>query len=185
MADPIEQDPGGSVLPEAETPLDAAAQLDAIEAALLAPDVFGDLGGLAEPTLEVTEPQPVGRAWAWDFDANRFVTGAGGTPLVIRGQAALQQRLTKLLLTARGAHPIYTEGFGVDEPFYPIGRSMVEALGSDFASRIEEALLYDPKVLAVENMEFEADADDDQAIVGSFTVRTDDDQVFGFRARLA
>jgi hypothetical protein len=69
--------------------------------------------------LIVTEepPTPVGRSWAYDFAGKTMLRTAGSSgPLVTHDDETLRQWIEHTLRVARGAHPIYSDDYGLDLP---------------------------------------------------------------------
>jgi hypothetical protein len=153
------------LLPVQEEPLpadDAFARLES-EAAVSTPD-----------DLFVTEEEkpPIGRSWAYDFAAGRFIRSPQARgPLAISGSSTLEQWVEKCMRTARGAHPVH-ENFGMEGPGDFIGVSVDEFPLDEFRDRVTEALLRHPRI--DDTTDWSTDYDDDEEyVVVSFSVVTD------------
>lgn len=123
------------------------------------------LGGEIAPAAS-DEPAPIGRSWAFDFGEGQFARGGGQSPIVVTGEGSLRMWVLKALHTARLAHPIYTDQYGVELPFDLIGgRVTPEAIGR-YAAAITDALLVHDRISAVEDFAFSHDPDGDGLEVG-------------------
>lgn len=126
--------------------------------------------------LIVTEPAPapVGRSWAFDFSAGRFVTAPGEAgPARTYGEETFRQWCEKALMTARGAHPIHPAGYGF------IGREdliggPVESPPLDLENRIADTLMFHPRATGITDFGVYYEADDEYLAV-EFTVLTDNE----------
>ena len=107
--DPAEQEVVGSFLPVEDEPPSAEEELArADEEAESFPE---------SDDLIATEPErlPIARSWAFDFERGRFERGlAAQGPTESRGVMTLRYWIEKCLRTARGAHPIHPEDYGID-----------------------------------------------------------------------
>jgi hypothetical protein len=95
--------------------------------------------------------------------------------LETRGISTLQGWIEKCLRTARGAHPIHPEDYGIEMPDNAIGRA--HDFDTDLELRIREALQFHPRIADVTDFVREDDPDD-EFITVSFTVVLDDDSSF-------
>lgn len=146
---------------------DATADLDAAEAsALEASDV---LFPAEDP------PEPFGRTPKFDFEAGRMVK-AGGEPIWVTGLDALEQWCLMAIYSARYAHAVFTDEFGMEEPDSPLGLAEEAALVevTDWGARMTEALLVHDRIAAVED--FSARIEDDVIYIDRFDVVTDEDE---------
>jgi hypothetical protein len=147
---------------------DAVSPADALKAAAAS--------AVDEPTGEVVPepPQPLGMSWAFDWDRGRFIR-QGNAPAEVRGLDALREWCLMTVNSARFAHTVFSDEFGVDRPDDLIGELDVDEMVSDFEERIREALLVHDRIAGVED--FEADWDPETGIltISEFDVLTDDD----------
>lgn len=145
MADPAEvplQDAGGPLLPIDGEPLTPEEQIDLLDERLDQAD-----------TVVVAEdaPPPIGKSWAFDFTSG-FVPAPAGGPLEEQGLAAIRTLVEKAIRTARGAHPIYSDDYGIDFPYEVIGKQANAPEIVLLRQAIEEAALSaHPRVNAVTN----------------------------------
>lgn len=161
-------------LVEADEPLDAGEALRRVEAAEDEFDAEDPLD-LSEPlddsdllAIEDEVPPPPGKSYAFDFSRQAFMRrGSGVMPTY--GMDTLRQRLQKILVQPRDAAPVAPDGYGLENAGAPYGLQSEELAASDLQRRIEEALLFDPLVAAVEDFELEVEPTSDVALV-SFTV---------------
>lgn len=163
---------GSSFLPEDSFPedLDPSSTLEVLDERLRDPST-------APPDLIVTEDQaaPLGRSWAFDFASKRFVQRSAGVAQT-RGLGTLRQWIEKCLRTDRGAHPIHPDDYGMERPFDLIGQSLASASADDLQARIEDALVFHPQIVAVQDLTLDYDPDD-YVLQVSFTVVLTDDQL--------
>lgn len=128
--------------------------------------------GLADDTGAAVQ-QPFGRGWAFDFEAGEFVLG-GTSPRGVSGIDQLTVWIEKALRTYRSAHPIYSDDFGMEEPFAPIGHQLDAALIGSWAQHAAEALKVHDRITDVTGFSFTADPLSN-TLSASFTVVTDEE----------
>ena len=75
------------------------------------------------PVVDLADPpvQPLGRGWALDFTINQFVKN-GISPALVYDTDELNVWIEKAMRTARLAYPIYTDDYGMEDPFRLIGQ---------------------------------------------------------------
>lgn len=158
-------------LPEPQYPddLDPEATLDVLDQRLIDPT-------LAPPDLLVTDapPPPFGRSWAFDFQASQFVQNISGVAQTY-GLISLRGWIEKCLRTDRGAHPIYSDDFGIERPFDIIGMQLADVNPDDLEQRIRDALTKHPSIVEIEQFEM-LYSSDDELITVSFVVQLIDQQ---------
>jgi phage baseplate assembly protein W len=120
-------------------------------------------------------PLPFGRGWDFDFEIGRFVR-VGAAPKPVRGVVQLQLWIEKVLRTARFAHPIYSDSFGVQMPDL-YGQPFDPGIAAQLASAYTEALLVHDRIADVTDFTFAAE---DEALYVSFRVVTDEDEDLEF-----
>jgi hypothetical protein len=122
------------------------------------------------------EKPPPGRSWAFDFRQGTFFPGIGRShgPLETRGLQTLQGWIEKCLNTDRGAHTIHPPDYGMERPFDTIGRSQREAMASDYAQRVRDALTFHPRIVDVTDFSAEVAPDSDW-LLANFHVVLDDE----------
>jgi hypothetical protein len=154
-------------LPEAEEPISPEDALAEMEQALLDEPAEADL-------VVTEEPPPLGRSWAFDWQRRNFARGPGHRgPQPTRGEATLQQWIVKALRTARDAHPVSPDGYGVSQASV---EGMVGGAGGvvppDLEQRVTEALLEHPRITDVSGFAYDHDPNSDWLAV-SFSYELD------------
>lgn len=113
-------------------------------------------GALAEPgdivPLVAVEQTPLGMSWLFNFETGRF-DRAGGSPVPVYGLDALKQRCLMAIYSARYAHAVFSDEFGMEKPDELIGEVSVAELIADYEQHFTEALLRVEGVAAVENFD--------------------------------
>lgn len=156
-------------LPIEDEPLDAEAAANELERQL-EDDSFSDTDLVVEE-----ERAPIGRSWAFDFGRNSFVVGhKAKSPLETHGIETLRGWVLKCLFTARGAHAIHPDGYGLVQPFDLIGEPVLTAPAADMEERIRDALTFHPRITDVTDFIVDVDPDEEYVEV-SFTVELDDE----------
>lgn len=120
------------------------------------------------------EPTPFGRGWAFDFDTGQFRRGGGG-PLGVSGYDQLVMWVQKTMRTARSTHAIYTDNFGVDNPFDLIGKPFTSSGAGRYTEALRDALLAHDRISAVEDVTFDGSPDSSVVYV-SLTIVTDEEE---------
>lgn len=128
---------------------------------------------IANPDPDV--PAPYGRGWAFDFARNDFAM-QGQAPAGISGVEQLVVWAEKALRTHRSTHPIYSDDFGHEDPFEPIGRQVDSGLLGAWAQRTKDALKVHDRVTDVTDFTFDSDPLSTTISV-SFSVVTDDEEI--------
>jgi hypothetical protein len=116
-------------------------------------------------------PIPFGKSWRFDFIAGQFIRD-GSAPQATYELDSLIMWIEKTARTARYAHPIYSDQYGVEEPYGLIGQQADDALLSAYEDGLTEALLVHDRIVAVEGFGFSQDPFD-EALYASFTVVVD------------
>lgn len=129
------------------------------------------------PDLVVTDTpaDPLGRSWAFDFGKNRFVTRASGVAAT-HGLGTLKTWVEKTLRTARGAHPIHSDDYGMERPFDVIGMPLSMISSQDIEQRVLDAILLHPLITGLSDFHMDYDPLDTILNV-SFTVLLEDDVI--------
>lgn len=177
----------GSPFPESQS-LDAGVLLPAQEEPLPADDAFTRFeenidaqSDTADLVVVEEDPPPLGRSWAYDFDSRQFVAAPGAHgPLAIRGLSTLEQWVTKALQTARGAHPIYSDAYGIDLPADFFSGPVVAFPDDLFLDRVRTALLRHPRIVDVDSFAF-THLPTEEYVAVSFTVHTGQGENFNFQ----
>lgn len=137
---------------------------------LISPDLA--LDAALAPVVDV-DPEaeiPLGRGWRFDFLAGQFVKD-GARPQVTYELDTLITWVEKTCRTARYAHPIYSDGYGVDGGEI-IGFQINDELLTGYQEAIADALIAHDRIVAVEDFSFNQDPFD-EALYASFTVVLD------------
>lgn len=115
--------------------------------------------------------RPFGRGWAFDHQQGEFVMH-GSSPAVVSGLTQLTVWIEKTLRTARFAHVIYTDEYGVDNPWEGIGFPFSSRIGARIAKNVTDALTVHDRITAVQDFQF--DGVGTSQLFVSFSVITDD-----------
>lgn len=138
-------------------------------------------GALSAPlsTIPVTpEPeQPLGRTWIFDFEAGQFAR-AGGSPAETNGLGAVEQWCQMAIKSARFAHPVFSQEFGMEEPDSIIGEFALGEALAEWEANLIEALLVHERITTVENFDLLWDPSTGILTINSFDVITDEDEAF-------
>lgn len=111
-----------------------------------------------ETIAEQTQELPTPKEYAWDFENNDFIL-KDGRFVVVEGLEAIKIWIYKTLQTPRFRYAIYSDDYGHD---------LEDLIGSDFSkSAIEsevkrmiyEALMVNPYIEGIENIEVTFDGD--------------------------
>lgn len=137
-------------------------------------------GAVAEPGAIIPEPTdaptPFGRSWAFDFEKGRFIR-AGSSPIPTAGFASLQQWILMMAHSARYAHRVFSDDFGIEHPTDGIGELRAAELVSDYEQRLREGLLVHERVTGLENFDAAYDPSTGVLTIAYFEVVTDEEEV--------
>lgn len=148
--------------------LDADTALDSAEASVL-----DDPLALSEPE---SPPIPYGRTPAFDFDTGRFVrVGDGATPWV-HGRDALRQWFGAMLATGRGACPIFSDEFGMENPDDYLGGVDPEPELATLEDRLREGAQFHDRVEDIDDFEVEHDPAEGVIALKDLTIITDEQE---------
>lgn len=162
------------LLPIDDVPLEPEEELELLDDEL---ESFPDADDIV---VTEEEPPPIGRSWAFDFQHNRFERGVRAQgPLETHGQTTLRYWVEKCLRTARGAHPIHPEDYGMNDPTGNFGLPLAEAKGANLEGDIRDALTFHPNIVDVTDFYSASNPDEDYLAV-SFTVVLDDETALQF-----
>lgn len=154
-------------LPDSSIP-SPEVQLRAVESELAQAPTDVDLVIDAVPT-------PVGRGYAFDPRVKGFIVGTSGRGILqTHGIDTLKVWILKCIHTQRGVHPIYSDDFGMDEPFAPIGGSLDDSVLGEYEEQLRSALTYHPRISGIADFAAEPTPMGDGYSV-AFTVVLDDD----------
>lgn len=135
-------------------------------------------GALATPqsTLPVTPatPQPFGNSWEFDFEAGQFVR-TGSSPKAAAEFAALEQWCLMAIFSARFAHPVFSDDFGMEEPDALMGEFAIGEALADWQQHLVEALLVHDRVTSIEDLDLSWDPSTGVLTINAMTVVTDEE----------
>ena len=118
-------------------------------------------------------PTPFGRAWRFDFVENQFVRDQNGVQPTYETDT-LTVWIEKCLRTSRFAHSIYSDQFGLDNPYLLIGmQADDDELISEWQDQITAALKRHERITDVQGFSFNQDPFD-EGLFASFTVTVDE-----------
>lgn len=136
---------------------------------------------LGETTTDVADPEedlpPIGRGWAFDFEKGQFIRHGKG-PMVVRDLDNLRMWVEKTLRTAQGAHPIYTDGYGVEDPSEGIGAPFGAETVGRRTEQIKGALTVHDRITDVTDFKFTGSVASDELLVTFRVVADDEELVF-------
>lgn len=137
-------------------------------------------GAVAESSVVAPEgeeaPVPFGRSWWFDFEAGRFVR-AGSSPVPTTGLDSLAQWVLMVMHSARFAHSVFSDRFGMEYPDAPLGHLDTGEMVGDFEARLRDAVLEHDRITALNS--FEASFDPTQGVlsIDYFEIVTDEEEV--------
>lgn len=134
---PDATDLGFRLLPSDDPAISPEDDLASAAASALAPD-FTPVPGEA--------PVPIGRSWLFDHVLGRFVR-RGQDPDAAVGDQALAMWCLNAIYSARFAHAVFGDDFGMERPEDPIGETAVNV--GDYVARLRRALTVHDRVTAV------------------------------------
>lgn len=140
---------------------------------LISPDLALDAALAPVEDIENDAPVPLGRSWRFDFEAGQFVRD-GTVPKIVYELDTLIMWIEKTLRTARLAHPIYSDEYGVENAMTTafIGSQMDDDMLSEYQDAINDALTAHDRILSVEDFDFDQDPFE-ETLNTSFTVMVD------------
>lgn len=137
----------GTLIPVTDEPLPESDEAELFEESIDA------VPGAPDLIVEVPPQTPVGRGWAYDVERRDFVPALQGHgPLATYGDATLRDRISRVLRTARGAHPIYSDDYGIDLPGDFIGGPLDEFPLDEYETAVREALTAFPEIADVTDL---------------------------------
>ena len=138
---------------------------------LINPDLALDAALAPVEDTDPDAPQPFGKSWRFDFVAGQFVKD-GTAPQETYELDSLVVWVEHTLRTAKYAHPIYSDDYGMEDPNSLIGEQADDEKLSAYQDAITDALLVHDRITAVEDFSFQQDPFDD-GLYASFTVVLD------------
>lgn len=128
------------------------------------------------PVAPDDPPVPFGKSWRFNWEAGQFVR-VGEAPAETTGFGALEEWCQMALHSARFAHPVFSDDFGMEEPESLIGEFARGESLADWERHLIEALLVHDRVSAVQNVTLRWDSTQGVLYVDSLDVVTDEDDV--------
>lgn len=117
---------------------------------------------------------PIGRGFAFDPNLKGFLLGPQEQGVLqTQGLDTLKTWVVKCMHTKRGVHPIYSKGFGMQDPFSLIGGPLSEAAVGEYEGMLQEALTFHPRIVRIDDYMAE-EIDGGEGIQVAFTVVLDD-----------
>lgn len=162
---PEQETPVAELFEEAELPDEAGSAFNEAEEGIDADDLIVSV----EP-----QPEPIGRSWAFDFTAKRFVM-AGHAPVETRRTQTLRYWIEKCLRTPQGALAIEPADYGFDSPTDIFGDQFDSSDVGTLEDRVREALLFHPAITGIEEFRAVQSEEDLEALLVSFRAVLDDD----------
>jgi hypothetical protein len=118
--------------------------------------------------------RPLGRGWVLDRETGELVAH-GTSPARVYGLDNLQAWIEKTLITARFAHPIYSDEYGVDEPWQDFGTNITPQLQARIEDKTRAALTVHDRISEVDSFAFEV-VEGTGILLVSFRVQVDGDE---------
>lgn len=138
---------------------------------LINPDLQLDAALAPTEDIETDATIPFGRTWSFDFQAGQFVRD-GTVPKVVYETDTLIMWIEHTCRTAKLAHPIYDDSYGMEDPYEIIGMTATGADLTAYQQQLEDALTFHDRIIGVEDFEFTQDPFD-ESLYASFTVLVD------------
>lgn len=143
-----------------ETPPDFPQLLPPLGDELMADDALAQASAQIPEIPDLTEvyeePQPnaYGMTWLWDFNTNRFVTNGSG-PARCWDTDSLRMWCQTAVAVNRGAHPIFSEDFGMDDAYAMIGTVKDDVSAQQqYMEDVAQALIQHDRITSVDEFDF-------------------------------
>lgn len=142
----------------------------------LAASVQGALA-IADVTTPVDAgaPPPFGRTWRFDYEHGQFIR-QGRSPAETSGFGALEERCLMAMHSARFAHAVFSDDFGMEYPDSVIGEFAVGEALADWERHLIEALMVLDRVTSIQNVQLRWDPMVGILYIDTLDVVTDEDQ---------
>lgn len=160
-------DEGFELVPPESAEVTPEEELTAAEAAAALPDE------------QAVQQEPFGYSWSFDWEAGRF-RRHGQAPARVSGHDALREWCMMALNSARFAHVVFSDVFGIDSPNEPIGNAIDSEAESDYEEKIRTALVVHDRIADVIDFEMDYDPTEGILYIDSFVVVTDEDEELPF-----
>jgi hypothetical protein len=136
-------------------------------------------GALALPAgvqaITPDAPEPFGITWAFDWDHGQFIR-VGTSPAQVADFDALGEWCLMAIHSARYAHPVFSDVFGMEEPDNVIGEFAVGEALADWQKNIVEALMVHDRITSVENLNLDWDPTTGILLILQMDIVTDEDE---------
>lgn len=165
MAEPDAQSGDFELLPADDPGSTPEQDLEAAIASALSPDYVSLVG---------EGPVPIGYTWLFDYEAGRHVM-RGQAPVRATGIDNIKTWALGVTRTARWAHGVFSDAFGMEEPDAMVGLANPRPALRAYEDALRRALLVHDRITDL--VDFEADWDPASGIVtiSNFTVTLDDE----------
>lgn len=129
------------------------------------------------PAQPVTDPapQPFGISWRFDWEQGQFLR-TGQSPAQTADFDSLAEWCEMAIHSARFAHPVFSNQFGMEEPDSVIGEIATGEVLADWQRSLIEALLVHDRITTVENISLDWDPGAGTLTVQQLDVVTDEDK---------
>lgn len=128
----------------------------------------------AATPINAPAPIPFGKTWQFDFERGQF-THTGSSPTVVTGFSALEEWCQMAIHSARYAHEVFSDVFGMDEPDDLIGNFAIGEALADWQAALVDALMVHDRITSVENFDMVWDPSTGILTINSFDIVTDED----------
>jgi Protein of unknown function (DUF2634) len=140
-------------------------------------------GAVAEPDAIVPQaeeaPEPFGRTWVFDFERGQFVR-SGGSPAPTAGFGAVQQWVLMVAHSARYAHSVFSDQFGMEGPDSPMGELSSAEIVADYEQHLREGVLVHERITALDKFTASVDETSGVLTIAYFEIVTDEEEVISF-----
>lgn len=119
-------------------------------------------------------PVPFGSSWGFDWSAGQFLR-MGRSPAPVGELDAVAEWAQMALHSARWAHPVFDDTFGIEEPDGVIGEFAEGEALADWQRSVVDALLVHDRIASVENVLLDWDPTTGVLTVLSLDIVTDED----------
>lgn len=140
-------------------------------------------GAVAEPNAIVPQtedaPTPLGRTWAFDWSLGQFVR-SGNAPAPTSGFGAISEYVQMVAHSARYAHRVFSDQFGMEGPEEPLGELTDAEIISDYEQHLREGVLVHERITALDKFSASFDGAAGVLVIAYFEIVTDEDGVISF-----
>lgn len=118
-------------------------------------------------------PEPYGRSLAFDHEARKFPL-IGGQPNWTEGIETLIQWIKNMMWTSRMAHTIFSDDFGMDDPWALVGAPAQAALWQAYKTDLNDALLVHDRIAEVNSIQMDVDPEEPDLVIVTIEITTDE-----------